>query len=204
MRRTLNVLTQEKVDSINQLLIDGYGIRKIMGKVSVAKETVRRYRTLLLKENIVFCKCGQKIGHKGFCSYRVSIYPQRQEFLLTNEFFGGRVPATHRRSIELDRYLRWPYSVYGKNIPEIIIKVDESVPLTVPEKIRPDICQDIIVDLLSGIITPGDIQRCWKTYMNKAYRGVSDYRVKSIYDTVKGTDHLMVIDSLTDENTFFS
>jgi len=197
----VNILPQGKVSSITKMVAEGAGIRRIISELRVAKGTVVRYRNIFLSSNTVFCACGQKVGHRGWCYHRVSLSPSRQAFLSAHPLFGGRVSDSHKRKpIELDRLLRWPYIVYGNNVPDIVIKVHKVVPLSIPEKIRPDICQDIIVDILSGTIEHKDIPGKLRSYINIAYRNVGEYRTRSIYDTVRGTDGLMIVDTISENN----
>jgi len=199
----MNILPKEKQDNIIHLFSEGLSIAKVMSIEGVAKETARRYRTLLFNDSVILCPCGAKAGHRGWCSHRLASSPARQKFLSEHYAFGGRSPASKRKPIVIDRFLRWPYVVYGKNVPDIVIKVHEAVPLTIPEKIRPDVCQEVIVDLLSGVASIENITRNIKIYINRAYKAVSDYRVKSIYENHHGTDDLMIIDTLSDDNVLW-
>lgn len=197
----MNLITPLKVQEINALLAQGFGMRKVACDVGVAKNTVLRYRNFLLADKIIYCACGKPIGHRGFCSVRLSRSPARQEYLANSPHFCLRVPGEVKakpKPIELDRFLRWPYITYGNNIPDVVVKVHEAVPLTIPEKVRPDLCQDIIVDILDGVIEVKDIPRMCRKYLNSAYRKVSDYRVGSIYDNIRGTDGLKLIDTLSE------
>ena len=197
----MNVLPQIKIDQVKTMFSDGFGIRSIMTEAGVARGTAARYRKLLLEDKgIVLCACGRRIGHKGWCSVRVERSPLRQEFLATHPIFGA-TRVSHARVkkpiFKLDRFLRWPYVVYGKNIPDIVIKVHEAVPLTIPEKMRPDICQDIIMDILAGELDISMVATLIARYVNKHCKRVQDYRTLSLYQPIRGTDNLMLIDTIS-------
>jgi hypothetical protein len=198
----MNVLAIEKVIELKSLVTQGLGVRSVVRALGVAKGTVARYRHELISERggVILCACGQRIGHKGWCSYRVSLSPARKAFLESHPSFGLRQRAVKKKPVQIDRFLRWPYVVYGKNVPDVVIQIHEAVPINIPEKIRPDVCQDIIVDILEGLLTVSDIPNVLRKYINSAYKKIGDYRARSIYDDVRGHEGLVLLDTLSYEN----
>jgi len=83
-----NYLKPEKVKQVVEHIEKGNGIRKTSKETGVAKNTVTKIQRVVIAEKITtdevipICKCGQPVGHKGWCSYRLAESPKRQEFLM--------------------------------------------------------------------------------------------------------------------------
>jgi len=200
----LNLLPAYKVDKIKSLIVAGTGMRTICGEVGVAKGTVARYRREVISKSArpLLCSCGKAIGHRGWCQHRLSKSVSRQEFLLTSPFFGARIiiPKPRKEKIEVYSDLCWPYSkIHNHELPDYILRIDRIVPAGIPEKIRADICQDIVVDYLAGSLSLSELPRMVKGYIRRAYNNMSEYRNVSLYSPVKGTDDLLVMDVITNK-----
>ena len=63
----------------------------------------------------------------------------------------------------------WPYWTNDKNIPDIVMAVDNIVGKNISENIRADICQDILCDILSGKIFLKDVPSLIKKYFSNQY-----------------------------------
>jgi hypothetical protein len=79
-RMTLYSGTRAQIGYILGLFQGGYSIRRIAVITGVSRMTVQKH---LRRVGVVRgkCLCGQSGGHQGWCSFRVSISPKRQEFL---------------------------------------------------------------------------------------------------------------------------
>ena len=77
----MNVLPPVLSDMIQRLLAAGHGVRAVAAEVGVAKNTVTRYRQLLLRHAAPRCPCGAPIGHNGFCAWRFARSPRRQALI---------------------------------------------------------------------------------------------------------------------------
>ncbi|MCK4240867.1 MAG: hypothetical protein KAX30_04535 [Candidatus Atribacteria bacterium] len=88
-----NFLKPEKVKAVRVHIEKGDGIRKTSRETGVSKNTVTKIQGVIIAEKISaheplpLCGCGQPVGHKGCCSYRLANSPKRQKFL--SEQWGG-------------------------------------------------------------------------------------------------------------------
>jgi hypothetical protein len=78
-----------------------------------------------------------------------------------------RKPAA--RVVPLSEF--WPYIGSNANDDhDLLIAVDRVIPRHVPEQMRADICQDVLVSILTGDITLDNLRDGWSSYMRKAYK----------------------------------
>jgi len=73
----------DKLEKAAKLLEEGKSVRKIVELTGMSKGTVSKLRSIL-KETLGIepvCGCGLPATHQGFCSFRVTNSPNRQEFL---------------------------------------------------------------------------------------------------------------------------
>lgn len=57
-----------------------------------------------------------------------------------------------------------------RNGAELLLAVNEAVPRSLPEQVRAEVCQDIIVAILSGEMDLGDIRKKASEYTRKVFR----------------------------------
>lgn len=82
-----NFLSTEEQETVKRFLLNGQSLRWISRELSVHKNTVLRYRRLLLeaKETIKPCACGDRAGHRGWCQPLFLRSPARQAFMAAIE-----------------------------------------------------------------------------------------------------------------------
>lgn len=68
----------------------------------------------------------------------------RRRVLIANGNYKTQAPATPPAASS------YPYALAGEPIPEIVARVNVLVPKSLPEDIRSDVCQDILLALLEG------------------------------------------------------
>lgn len=76
----VNLISSQKAILIENLYYQAFSIRRIASEASVAKNTVMRYMRMMPP---ILCLCGKPSTHRGWCSYRVSLSPGRQDFLMS-------------------------------------------------------------------------------------------------------------------------
>lgn len=191
------ILNKDKIAQIENLVLQGYGIRPICSMVGVAKQTVQGYRRrLLAKESTILCSCGRPIGHKGWCNSRIGISPGRQEWrrsvmteysltilVLTPKHRKPRIPKEFQPA-----YLKWPYVLNGE-LPDYLEAINNIVPNGITEHTRAEICQELAMDYIAGEFTLQQLQFVYSDYIKKGYRKYSSFGRMSL-DTplFKGDD----------------
>ena len=65
-----NVLSSKKVSELLHLVVECYSIRAIREKTGIASATIQSYRKKFKQAGLLldWCKCGNYMFHKGFCS----------------------------------------------------------------------------------------------------------------------------------------
>lgn len=136
-----NFLKPEKVQRLVSAMADGYGIRTVAKMVGCSWITVRRYWKV---EGVRRgrCGCGDLASHNGWCSWRYQRSDLRQAFMCAwdrSRTGSGKVA------------MRWPYlrdeptSEYA-----LMMAVNAVVSKELPDEVRADFCQDLVVAVLSG------------------------------------------------------
>jgi hypothetical protein len=64
----------------------------------------------------------------------------------------------------------YPFIINGRAAPEILTLVHDAVPKTLPEQIRPDICQDLVVSLLARELKPSDLKGAVPEFIKENWR----------------------------------
>lgn len=117
----------------------------------------------------------------------VSILKQKAATLLSSEQFPGRDETwrekrKQRRPRPVRRMTYWPYLAEGhvESGTDLLHFADRLVPKGIPDFLRADMCQEIIVSLLSGEMTKAEISPKWiRHQIARVYRA---YDLK--YETV--------------------
>lgn len=187
-----NFISSKKVLLINELYTKGYGLRFISKTASVAKNTAARYRDIYIKQNgHVLCSCGKPAGHNGFCNLRLSYCDKRVEYL--NNVRVIKTPIIKTEPLTE----RWPFWTSEKKYPDIVMEVDNIVGRNISEQIRADVCQDILLDIVSGKIMLQDVKRFLKDYIKKQYNLFSNkFNTVSLDSKIKGYDNLKIGDTI--------
>ena len=104
-------------------------------------------------------------------------------------FAGNIVPQT--------RELQWPFikrDLRGSPTlgEKLMVSVNTAVPNNIPEQIRADVCQDLIVGILAGDLSEYDLNAQVKTYIRKHYKSCefNKFRDFSFDQEVPGFDGL--------------
>ena len=103
----------------------------------------------------------------------------------------GWVPHHSRENFTL----YWPYMTTNDPRYEgVIRKVNEAVPRSMDDAVRADVCQDILVSVLTGEIHESDIQRAVKLHVSRHYKlfPVRDYNTRSLDSVVPGTERKLI------------
>lgn len=194
-RRGGRFTDQATVAKIRELLIVGKGIRPIASELNIAGNTVKRYRQLILAEGISLrCGCGAPAGHNGWCAVRLSASEARQEFL--KRWARWKAPALVRHtSLERSIVLAYPYIGEGTiNNSDLLTAINTIVPRELPPDIRADVCQEMIVDVLAGILPLETAGEMMKKYVTRAYG--ERFRLLSLDAPMRGFDGLRLVDTI--------
>lgn len=134
-----------------------------------------------------------RFSEERFCApWRKSIHPH-----------AGEEPP--ERGIPKSQQLFYPYMVHDKESPDegaaLVKLVNSVVPGTLPEDIRADVCQDLIIGILSGDIAPGRVHDFVEEHVSKAFK-VNPTRFEgtgfktSMNLPITGTDDRYLVDTV--------
>lgn len=199
-RRGGNHTDSATIARVREMLEAGHGTRPIASELGISKVTVGRYRKLLVSEGKVLrCGCGAAAGHNGWCAVRLTASEARQEFL--KRWARWKAPAlVHTTSLERRIVLAYPYLGAGTiNNSDLLSAINALVPHTLPQDVRADVCQEMIVDVLSGILPLAEAAAKMRKYITRAYG--DRYRAISLDAPMRGFDDLRMIDTI--ESTRF-
>lgn len=84
-----------KIDLILSLARMGFSIRRIASITTISPETVHKFT----KGIFAICGCGQRAGHKGWCSYLFQQSARRQLTLRTLASPSPNVPGLYQRAL---------------------------------------------------------------------------------------------------------
>lgn len=91
-----------KYESAKALFIQGASVRHVKQVVGLSMTTVNRYRKMALEGQEIFCECGNKAGHRGWCAPRYQRSPKRQEWM--KQWNGSRKQASTINGRNCDEY----------------------------------------------------------------------------------------------------
>lgn len=136
-------------------LSSGIGVRETAVNVGVNKCTVGKILVSLeAASGALLCQCGRSLRHRGWCGSRFARSAGRQEFM--HKKWGRVKGVSHyvrpHRPPALPRMEVWPYIREINSENELLMWVSAAVPRSLPDHIRADICQDILLDILEGKI----------------------------------------------------
>lgn len=204
----MNVLKQSKIEGIESLVLEGYGIRPICKLIGAAKQTVQGYRSRLLeKRGEILCSCGRFIGHSGFCNFRISTLPKRQAWrkqVMTDYSVTILVRTAGPRKPRIPKelqpaYLKWPYTINGK-LPFYLEAINNLVPEGITEHMRAEICQELAMDYIKGKFALGDMEGIVSSYIKKVYRQYSALWHISLDSPMLRNSDFRLKDIITDKN----
>jgi hypothetical protein len=199
-RRGGNFLPPEMIARVRDRLLSGEGSRPIAAELGISKATVWRYRGQMVAEGTELrCACGAPAGHRGWCSVRLSKSEARQEFL--KRWARWKAPALVRAS-SLDRrvVLAYPYIGQGTiNNSDLLTAINALVPHWLPDHLRADVAQEMIVDVLTGVLSLEHAGASVRRYLSHV--NADRYKLVSLDAPVRGTDNLRLLDTI--ESTRF-
>lgn len=178
---------QWKYDGVFTLIREGKSASQIERQQKVSRNTVNVYKNkLLLQEPNLICPCGLPLSHKGLCSIRKE----------------GRVYIiTSRKSEPSLPYLRWPFLTSGINVPSYLHTIQEYVPMTLPEQIRAEVCQDLSLAIISGEIVEEQIPFVAKDFVRNVFKLYpTKYGPLSLDQIIPGTDGLTLMDTIVGQD----
>lgn len=166
----VNILDPAVVMEINRRLLAAESNRNVAMAVGVSKGAVQRWRKRIASDlSVVMCVCGLPASHRGWCRHRVANSPARQAFLA--KWMAGRPPAIIRVKAPPRVSLSYPFLPEGnngsQNGADIVLLVNGAVPKHLPEQIRADACQEILLAILAGEISPTDVGSEVKRFISK-------------------------------------
>lgn len=168
-----------------------------MQAVGISSQTARKYRRIALQDKRVLCACGRVSGHQGWCEWRVSLSPARQAYYAKCAAQSAIRLAQVRPRLE-PVLTTWPFVRSFDNDDYALLKaVNELVPRSIPEHVRADVCQDILMDIVSGEIALEAVPRRIKEYAKKAYSFMpSKFGPKSLDSFIFGDEGRTLADVL--------
>jgi len=202
-----NFIQKEKISQIYDFFRAGEGIIPVSRLVGVAKRTAQSYRKrLILSEPKLLCPCGKPLGHTEWCSFRFAKSPARQKFIY--ETWPLTRPIREKKpKIPIEKsfpFLRWPFLISGRDLPSYVKQINDVIPKTLPEYIRADVCQEMALAILEGQITEEEIPANAREYIKQIYKRYSEkWGTLSLYQPIKGTDDLLLIDTIDSERIHF-
>lgn len=184
----------DRREQIARCLRNGLSIRKTQQIVKAHSETILRVKRSLGIIPAVYCGCGRVNNHAGWCAFKVAESPARQ---LYYQLCAERSALTLARVIErkaAEPLLVWPYLRDLSN-PEfrLLRLVNDSVSRTLPEHVRADVCQEILMAVISGEISDRDVPVYVPTFTKRIWSQQSNrFRERSLDSLVTTSGRRLV------------
>lgn len=145
-----NALDSQKQASVMAGLAWGLSIRALERFTGVHRDTIMRMRR----------------------QYRAAIspLPARQEYLAKCAALSSERRAARVRALE-EPLLVWPYlRSFDNEDYRLMERVNLLVPRTFPESVRADMCQELLVDIISGDLEIDNAQSRIAEYARRAFK----------------------------------
>lgn len=187
----------ERFEAATELLKQGYGIRATARTLRCSQQTIRKYKKIALPATVILCPCGKPAGHNGWCQWRVSLSPARQQYYAKCAAQSAISLARVRPRLE-PALTTWPFVRSFDNDDYALLKaVNDLVPRSIPEHVRADVCQDILMDIVSGTISLEFVPLRLKKYTRNAYGfAPSKFGPKSLDSFIFGSEGRTLADVL--------
>lgn len=91
--------------------------------------------------------------------------------------------------------LFWPYMKADDPLYDGIIKdVNNAVPRTIADAARADICQEMVIAVLTGEVEQCEIKSAVQRHIRQHYKmfPIKDHRTRSLDSVIRGTDQLLI------------
>lgn len=145
----MNRIDAEREEKLREALLGGLTVRLAAAKVGVARRTANERAKVLRVGGR--CKCGRALDHRGCCNFRLQFYPGRQAYLAQ---FPPKIRAERSKVPEFYPFLAQVYDDH-----DLILRVNEIVPRSLPELMRGDVCQEAILAILEGHATLAELEQ---------------------------------------------
>lgn len=181
----------------SELFLQGFGCRKVIEVTGLSSQTVKKYRRIVLQGKTILCACGRTAGHQGWCDWRVSQSPARQAYYAKCAAQSAISLAQVRPRVD-PILTTWPFVRSFDNDDYALLKaVNEIVPRSIPEHVRADVCQDILMDIVSGELSLEFLPHRMREYTRKAYGFMpSKFGPKSLDSFIFGDEGRTLADVL--------
>lgn len=144
-----------KLEQAVGLFRQGYSARQVSRSLQMTIATALRYRNL--SPTLIVCVCGKPINHHGWCAARISFSPNRQAYL-------AQCALISAANVSLSAVAREPFLLvwpYVRDVDsadnQLLITVNRFLPRTLPEQVRADVGQELLLAVLSGELSEADI-----------------------------------------------
>lgn len=160
----------EKLEASKSLFLQGYSTRSVGEIIGLSKTSINRYRKFILGDKVIYCPCGAPSGHPYWCDFRVARSPARQAYYAKCAALSA-IRLAQVRPRQLPMLTTWPYVRSFDNDDHALLKyVNDLVPRNLPEHVRSDVCQDVLVDIVSGELTRDGVKSRLPEYVRRAYK----------------------------------
>ena len=190
----MNILKPAKHQKLIQIFQAGFSIRESGRIANVVFNTALKYfhRFNAGQQSPILCPCGKLSTHKGWCFHRIIRSEKRRAFM--SRWHPGldfSVDAlSRRRSLRQQRIIteppltHYPYLSNTEETPgnKLSLIVNSLVSKNIPEQFRADLCQEIILLILSGDLKVEQIGISISTIKRRLYRRYHDPRVRFSLD----------------------
>lgn len=167
-----NHLETVVAEALEERLFAGDSLRQIARSLEVSTNTVRRYKGLLgARLSDVRCPCGEPAFHRGWCAHRYAQSPARQLFMA--KWLAGRPPKVIRLKSTPRLDLNYPFiapTTPASDAQDLVLFVNGSVPKGLPEQLRADVCQEILLAVVAGELERTEIPLAVRKFITKARR----------------------------------
>ena len=205
----MNICDKNTLENAHKLLQKGDSIRKVSSELGLSKNTVKKYKRIWEAESgkRFRCRCGLPSSHQGWCSHRYNNSIARQSFIedWTSDRPRKIRPFNYRVK---EGILQYPYlqknkEEYQSEEHKLLIKMNEMIPKKIPLDLKSDLCQDLILAILSKELTEEEVPEKMDEYIKRA-RSISSNKWQNVsFDgVVKGTDDMKYSDILGHEHDY--
>jgi len=201
-----NFTPEKKVVEAEKLFHEALSLRQVANLVGIAPNTAARIRAGI--PGTILCPCGKSAKHNGWCSYRFSKSQRRQLWMSSKGWFNTTPPwvrklvKSHPPVADISEF--YPYSsgsLHAEN--DFVAIVDAVVSKALPNDVRADVSQDLLLALVAGTIAATDIKREYPHFLAKHYRRFGQHRnilsldaplngtpgASSLYDLIAAVDN---------------
>lgn len=163
--KSRHIYKPEKASAAVALFREGYSIRHVAGMVGLSNRTAQTYRNLFVPNGSVLCACGRDAKHRGWCSWRFGQSERRQSWLARVRVV--RLPKPRILRSELVYPYLLDTQVEGA---DLLLAVNAAVPKSLPQDVRADVCQELILACLAGEVDARQIAAHAPHFIKQHYK----------------------------------